>query len=45
MIRALEEEEKLDFTKTKKHLLATKLPEDASYEEKRKLLHKYGYIK
>lgn len=45
MIRALEEEEKLDFTKAKKHLLATKLPEDASYEEKRKLLHKYGYIK
>ena len=45
MIRSLEEQEKIDFSKSKRILLETKLEEDASYEEKRKLLHKYGYIK
>ena len=45
MMRKLEDEEKLDFQKTRKLLLDTKLKEGATYEETRKLLYKYGYIK
>ena len=45
MIRALEAQEKLDFVKSKKVLLKTKLQEDASYEDRCKLLYKYGYLK
>ena len=45
MIKELEDCEKIDFKKSRAILLETKLPEGASYEETRKLLHKYGYIK
>ena len=42
-ISSLESAGKIDFASSKKLLLETKLPSDASYEEKRKLLYKYGY--
>ena len=45
MISSLEAQGKIDFTESKKQLLEKELPSDASYEEKRKLLYKYGYIK
>lgn len=44
-IRVLEMQEKIDFTQSKKRLLSEKLPEGASYEERLKLLYKYGYTK
>ena len=45
MIRLLEDAGKLDFKKTRATLLKTKLTDGASYDEMRKLLHKYGYTK
>ncbi len=45
MIKALEDCGKIDFKKSRAILLEAKLPEGASYEETRKLLYKYGYIK
>lgn len=45
MIRTLEAQGKIDFTETKRRLLSEKLPSDASYEERLKLLFKYGYAK
>ena len=45
VISSLKENGKIDFDKTKQELLNTKLESDASYEEKMKLLQKYGYVK
>ena len=45
VIRSLEEAGEIDFAKSKKELIKTKLPCDATYEERMKLLYKYGYIK
>lgn len=42
-VRALETQGKIDFIQSKRRLVETKLPPDASYEERRKLLYKYGY--
>lgn len=44
-IRALEERGEIDFKKNRDALICVKLGTDASYEEKRKLLYKYGYVK
>ena len=45
VIRSLEEAGEIDFAKSKQSLIKTKLPENATYEERMKLLYKYGYIK
>ena len=44
-IRRLEEKGEIDFKKNKAELLSQKLGEDASYDEKMKLLYKYGYLR
>ena len=44
-IRRLEELGELDFKKNKAKLLSQKLGDDASYDEKMKLLYKYGYLR
>ncbi|MBQ9070082.1 MAG: RecX family transcriptional regulator [Clostridia bacterium] len=44
-ITSLEDDGKIDFKKSKEALIRTKLPENADYQEKRKLLYKYGYSK
>ena len=44
-MRRLEEKGELDFKKNRAELLAAKLGEDASYDEKMKLLYKYGYLR
>ena len=44
-IRSLEERGEIDFKKQKEALLSTKLDNNAAYEEKMKLLYKYGYLK
>jgi SOS response regulatory protein OraA/RecX len=44
-IRSLEAQEKIDFAQSKKRLIREKLDEGASYEERLKLLYKYGYTK
>ena len=44
-IKALEVRGEIDFTQSRRALLEKKLPPDASYEERRKLLFKYGYTK
>jgi len=43
-IRALEERGKIDFKKNKEALLSEKLGADATYQDKMKLLYRYGYI-
>ena len=45
MIGALEARGKIDFASSREQLLESRLPPDASYEERRKLLCKYGYTK
>ena len=45
IITELENSGRLDFLEMKKELLERKLSSDATYDEKRKLLHKYGYTK
>lgn len=44
-IYSLEEKGEIDFKENKNTLLQTKLSNDASYDEKMKLLYKYGYLK
>ena len=44
-IQSLEERGEIDFKKQKEALLSTKLDNNAAYEEKMKLLYKYGYLK
>ena len=44
-IRALEERGEIDFKKNKALLISAKLGSDATYEEKMKLLYRYGYLK
>ena len=44
-IRELEMLGEIDFTKNREKLISSKLSESASYEEKMKLLFKYGYIR
>ena len=44
-IRSLEARGEIDFNKNKKELLSLKLGSDSGYEEKMKLLYKYGYLK
>ncbi len=44
-ISKLEEEGKIDFAESKQRLMEEKLKGCSSPDEKRKLLHKYGYIK
>ena len=44
-MRRLEERGELDFKKNKAELLSQKLDKDASYDEKMKLLYKYGYLR
>ena len=44
-IRSLEERGEIDFKKSKNELLEAKLGENAEYEDKMKLLYKYGYLK
>ena len=44
-IYALETSGELNFAEMKKELCKSKLKDDASFDDKRKLLHKYGYIK
>ena len=36
---------KLDFKKNKVELISLKLGENATYDEKMKLLYKYGYLR
>ena len=45
IIRSLEAQDKIDFAQSKKRLIREKLDEGASYEERLKLLYKYGYTK
>ena len=45
IISELENSGELDFLEMKSELLARKLSSDATYDERQKLLHKYGYIK
>ena len=44
-MRRLEERGELDFKKNRSELLSQKLGDGASYDEKMKLLYKYGYLK
>lgn len=44
-IRALEERGEIDFKENRARLIQEKLGEDASYDDKMKLLYKYGYIR
>ena len=45
IIKTLEAQGKIDFTQSRERLLAEKLPDGASYEERIKLLYKYGYTR
>lgn len=45
VISSLEERGEIDFKRSKAELLSTKLDKNATYEEKMKLLYKYGYLK
>ncbi len=45
IITELENSGELDFKKMKQELLSKKLSPDATYDERRRLLHRYGYIK
>ncbi|MBQ8174112.1 MAG: RecX family transcriptional regulator [Clostridia bacterium] len=42
-IEEAEQDGEIDFEKTKKELLSRKLEDEATYEEKRRLLYRYGY--
>lgn len=44
-IHALEERGEIDFKENRARLIREKLGEDASYDDKMKLLYKYGYIR
>ena len=44
-MRRLEERGELDFKKNKAELISLKLGENAAYDEKMKLLYKYGYLR
>ncbi len=44
-MRRLEERGELDFKRNRAELLSLKLGEDAAYDEKMKLLYKYGYLR
>ena len=44
-IYSLEEKGEIDFKQSRGALLQTKLSNDASYDEKMKLLYRYGYLK
>ena len=44
-LRTLEEKGEINFKENSKALISSKLGTDAGYEEKMKLLHKYGYIR
>lgn len=44
-IHALEERGEIDFKENRARLVREKLGEDASYDDKMKLLYKYGYIR
>ncbi len=44
-VRALEERGEIDFRENRARLIREKLGEDASYDDKMKLLYKYGYIR
>ena len=44
-IRTLEERGEIDFKENRTRLLREKLGTDASYDEKMKLLYKYGYLR
>ena len=44
-IRSLEERGEIDFKKSRSELLKYKLDDSAGYEDKMKLLYKYGYVK
>ena len=44
-MKALEERGEVNFRENRALLLSSKLPDDASYDEKMKLLYKYGYVK
>ena len=43
-LRTLEEKGEINFKENSKTLISSKLGADAEYEDKMKLLHKYGYI-
>lgn len=44
-LRALEEQGEIDFKENRARLIREKLGEEASYDEKMKLLYKYGYLR
>lgn len=45
LIKELEARGEIDFAESKKILLETKLDQNSTYEQKQKLLYKYGYKK